>query len=133
MSEGLEWVCLQPVADAITDDLEELRWEALTRGTIHNHYGKSREGAKYKHFGGLDPTGNPIDVTVMRHEDGTLYHEGKDYEVKDGVITALPGGRIWGGKHETVHVSYTLQPAKKQPPLHKPQPWNPPVAKRRKR
>lgn len=25
------------------------------------------------------------------------------------------------------------QPAKKRPPLHKPQPWNPPVAKRRKR
>lgn len=64
MSEGLEWVCLQPVADAITDDLEELRWEALTRGTIRKHYGKSREGAKYKRILGVDPAGNTIDSSV---------------------------------------------------------------------
>lgn len=103
---------------------------------------RSRERAKYKRVLGVDPAGNAVDcsVSVMRHEDGTLYHEGKDYEVRDGVIHPLPGGRLQHD-HGDYSVGYTwvideaseMASKKKRPPLHNPQPWNPPVAKRRKR
>lgn len=115
---------------------------------------------------GVDPA-NGVDCSIsfVRGTDGTLYHEGKDYRVKDGFIEALPGGRLWDKhRHKTVSVGYTVvvdeaaemasrtpfdrdacaaafealrprnAPVKVQrPPLHNPQPWNPPTAKRRKR